>query len=143
MSRVSLLSRSFCHPIFHGTQRNFNPAYHEETRRPVEISMAAPDHPFQRSISPGGARCKFLGGQNWTLVHWFPEVFLYFTEFFPKAKRAGLSQREIRLFGYSFFSKSNQTAVNQIPYKPRFHGGCGQSVSLMASWWGLEFESIS
>lgn len=123
MSRVSLLSRSFCHPIFHGTQRNFNPAYHEETRRPVEISMAVPDHPFQRSISPGGARCKFLGGQNWTLVHWFPEVFLYFTEFFPKAKRAGLSQREIRLFGYSFFSKSNQTAVNQIPYKPRFPAG--------------------
>lgn len=96
---------------------------HEGMRNPVEIPTA-PDRPFQRLISPGGARSKSLGCPK--TGHWFigfRELSLYSTESLPKAKRAGLSQGEIRLFGYSFSSKSNRTAVKPIPHKPRFHAG--------------------
>lgn len=96
---------------------------HEGMRNPVEIPTA-PDRPFQRLISPGGARSKSLGCPK--TGHWFigfRKLSLYSTESLPKAKRAGLSQGEIRLFGYSFSSKSNRTAVKPIPHKPRFHAG--------------------
>lgn len=42
---------------------------------------------------------------------------------FPKQKEPDSHRGKSGSLDILFFSKSNQTAVNQIPYKPRFHVG--------------------
>ena len=122
MSRVSLLSRSFCQPVFHGTQRNFNPAYHEETRRPVEIWL--------RQIIRFNAQ--FLleepDASPWAVKtgHWF----IGFRKFscisrnsFPKQKEPDSHRGKSGSLDILFSLSLTKRRLNQIPHKPRFHTG--------------------